>query len=136
MKQILKTIVISLTLLLPTVCWGGVDGKGIMCETQRLFFNDNKVTKYGFKTINDKVKITTTFNVAYYLSENYIEWYAFSFHHLLNRQTLKLSITNTKGDMDTYECEVNSESEFFEELERSKKHYQSEYDEVTTKNKI
>ena len=32
MKQILSTIVILLTLLLPTVSWGGVDGKGIFCK--------------------------------------------------------------------------------------------------------
>ena len=142
MKFIVSITTVLFVLLTSSVSWGSIDGKGIVCEDEyenkeNYFFNDTSVTSYYFQlSFNEKIEIEKNYNRKYGFNENRIDWVFDKFFISLNRQTLKLTITDTNIDKKFYDCDVYSKSKFFQNLEKTKKQYQSEYDEKTKKNKI
>ena len=142
MKHILSTVTVLFILLTSSVSWGSVDGKGIECkkyngDTVRFSFNDKKVLQYGFKVIEDKVNLIISSKEPYYLFQNFIDWTSYTFDHSLNRKTLKLTVTDSNGNLrHTYHCEVYSYEVLIRNLEEVVEQFQSKYDKNTKDNKI
>ena len=143
MKQSVSTIIILLTLLFPTVSWGGVDGKGVLCENKDetvdgYFFSDTLVTNYEFTlSSNEKFEIKKNDNGEFVLKSNLIHWVVYPFIYTVDRKTLQLKMTDSNTLYQYFfDCEVYSKLEFFEKLEKIKNQYQSKYDDETKKNKI
>lgn len=142
MKYILSIFTTVFILLTSSVSWGGVDGKGIVCEDEyengtNYFFNDGSVTSYYFRlSHNEKFEIEESYNRRYSFNEFSISWVVDKIYHRLHRQTLKFTTSDTEMNKKFYDCDVYSKSKFFNNLEKTKKQYQSEYDEKTKKNKI
>lgn len=111
-------------------------------------FKNNKVTIYFISKFGDKIKLSENIDITlrkkkkFYTDDNIIKWtYKDSLNiyaYVLERSSLKLSkknITNT----ETYNirmCDVFSEIDFFEKMNKLSSQYQKNHSSVYNKNKI
>jgi hypothetical protein len=144
MKQFLSTIVILLTLIFPTVSWGSVDGKGVICGEKKeeeygtfyphyFIFNKGKVREKYLYSEGDFIKSYEYKKFTYETTSTEIKWddliYGGKVFYSLNRKDLSLTKKfPTKSTTD--KCTVFSEKEIIEEVDRLINVYLSELYEI------
>jgi len=141
MKQFLSIIVILLTLLLPTVSWGSVQNKGLICfvddEMVGYWFISNKTfEKSIIIRISDNFVIKTEEKKIYVIDENQIllEGFVSEMLFTVNRKTLKVS--DWRDDIVGF-CDVYSDKEkHFDKMVDIKRQKQRSYNNLSKDNKI
>ena len=130
MKQFLSTIVILLTLIFPTVSWGSVDGKGVICGDEipiviSIFPSSPKKQKVSLLTFEySDEEIKEVYLDSYETNLDEIIVYGKNNTYVLNRRNFELIISNKNGEERKIQCQflksdvVNTDEydKFYEKL--------------------
>lgn len=153
MKQFLSTIVILLTLIFPTVSWGSVDGKGVICGEKKewesgdtsypsfFIFKREKVKINLIMSEGDLIKVFEMKTSPFEITPTEIKWEwvetskygGVELYYSLNRKDLSFTTVNGKKSPQKSipkKCKVFSEKELIEEVNRLINVYQSELYEI------
>ena len=144
MKQTLSIIVILFCLIFPSLSWGNVVGKGLICfmspiEDYGWRFFENSVSMYGWRVRNDKfVFLELEQYPNYRTHSDKIFWGNDHINYSLNRKNLKLTVQFLKPTKSEREdnCEVYPSNEFDIFIEKQRKKAQQWYDDKLKENKI
>jgi hypothetical protein len=149
LKKIFFTTTTLFVLLTSSVSWGGVNGKGVICDRNDerlkypffLLFKDGYVHHNGITDKDDKIVTTKGRIFSYETTSDEIVWFFETviegppMIYSLNRKNLILTV-NYKDIKLPHICRVFSEEELIEEVNKLIGVLQSKLDSSLKENKI
>ena len=146
MKQTLSIIVVIFTLIFPSLSWGNVDGKGLICGTKEklkygYIYPSFYIFEFGYVFNNgimekDGIIVTTEGMVQKYeTTTSIIRWKIGDLISTLDRKSLVLQSRVGEGELN-HQCKVFTKEDLIEEVNKLVKMYQTELEKSISENKI